>query len=359
MTTLYDMLGVPKNADGRRDQEGVPQARARASPRRERRRRGEASRRSRAPTTCSPTRRSASSTTPFGVDERPRAGRAAAAAAVRGLRPRRPLRRPLRRRRGGGFGRQRAPQPERGADLEARRARSRSRTRSQGVQVRVPVEVETACHTCGGTGAEPGTAPIVCPQCGGRGVVSDSHGLFALSQPCPRCRGNGTVIEKPCKTCRGSGRERVQKTFQVKIPAGRQGRHADPAEGQRRAGPQRRPAGDLYVVDARRRSPLYERRGADLVVDVPVSLRGGGARRLGRGADAGRPDLAEGSRRLAARQAAEGQGPRRAEAEGRRQGRPARPPEADRAREGLEAGARAARAAAEGEPADGPTARAT
>ena len=80
-------------------------------------------------------------------------------------------------------------------------------------------EVETACHTCGGSGAEPGTAPIVCPQCGGRGVTSDSHGLFSLSHPCPRCRGNGTVIEKPCKTCRGSGRERVQKTF-GKIPAG-------------------------------------------------------------------------------------------------------------------------------------------
>ena len=53
-------------------------------------------------------------------------------------------------------------------------------------------------------GAEPGTAPITCPQCGGRGVVSDSQGLFAISQPCPRCRGNGTIIEKPCRHCGGS-----------------------------------------------------------------------------------------------------------------------------------------------------------
>ena len=29
---------------------------------------------------------------------------------------------------------------------------------------------------------------------------AESQGLFALSQPCPRCRGNGTVIEKPCPT---------------------------------------------------------------------------------------------------------------------------------------------------------------
>ena len=81
-------------------------------------------------------------------------------------------------------------------------------------------EVETACRTCAGSGAEPGTAPIICPECNGRGVNSESQGLFALSQPCPRCRGNGTVIEQPCKNCRGSGRERVQKRYTVKIPAG-------------------------------------------------------------------------------------------------------------------------------------------
>ena len=58
------------------------------------------------------------------------------------------------------------------------------------------------------------------PQCGGSGTVSDSHGLFALSQPCPRCRGNGVIVEKPCKTCRGAGRERVTRRYAVKIPAG-------------------------------------------------------------------------------------------------------------------------------------------
>ena len=65
------------------------------------------------------------------------------------------------------------------------------RGRARGRAGPVPVEVETACHVCGGTGAEPGTSPITCPDCKGSGVVSDSHGLFALSQPCPRCRGNG------------------------------------------------------------------------------------------------------------------------------------------------------------------------
>jgi molecular chaperone DnaJ len=135
----------------------------------------------------------------------------------------------------------------------------------------VRANLETACSACAGTGAEPGTAPTTCPECGGRGVVSDSQGLFSLSHPCPRCRGNGVVIEHPCRTCRGSGRERVQKTFQVKIPAGAKDGTRVRLKGRGEPGRNGGPAGDLYVVARVADSPLYERRGADLVVDVPVS----------------------------------------------------------------------------------------
>ncbi len=171
---------------------------------------------------------------------------------------------------GGGFGQQRGPQPERGADFQTE-VHVSFEDSLKGVQVPVRAEVETACHTCGGSGAEPGTAPIVCPECGGRGVTSDSHGLFSLSHPCPRCRGNGTLIEKPCKTCRGSGRERVQKTFQVKIPAGAKDGTRVRLKGRGEQGRNGGPAGDLYVVVRVAGSPLYERRGDDLIVDVPVS----------------------------------------------------------------------------------------
>jgi molecular chaperone DnaJ len=169
---------------------------------------------------------------------------------------------------GAGGGR-RGPVPERGADLEAQVSVSFEDSLT-GAEVRVPVEVETACSTCGGSGAEPGTAPTVCPECGGRGVKADSHGLFALSQPCPRCRGNGTVVEHPCRTCRGSGRERATKRYTVKIPAG--ARDGTRIRLKGRGGPGRNggPAGDLWVVTRVTPSPLYERRGADLVVDVPL-----------------------------------------------------------------------------------------
>ena len=171
---------------------------------------------------------------------------------------------------GGGARRQGAREPIRGDDLETR-VRISFEDSLDGVQVRVPVEAESVCHVCHGTGAEPGTSPIVCPQCGGRGVVSDSQGLFAFSQPCPRCQGNGAIVEKPCKNCRGSGRERTTKRYAVKVPAGARSGTRIRLKGKGEAGRNGGPAGDLYVVVDVEPSPLFERRGADLVLDVPVT----------------------------------------------------------------------------------------
>ena len=78
----------------------------------------------------------------------------------------------------------------------------------RGVTTRVGVPVEEACGECRGTGAAPGTAPLTCPECGGRGVQSRDQGFFALSTPCSRCGGEGRIIEKPCTVCGGNGRVR-------------------------------------------------------------------------------------------------------------------------------------------------------
>jgi molecular chaperone DnaJ len=171
----------------------------------------------------------------------------------------------------GGGRRGQSRQPMRGNDLETH-VRISFEDSLEGVQVRVPIEVETACSVCHGTGAEPGTSPITCPQCGGRGVVSEAQGLFAFSQPCPRCRGNGTIVEKPCRHCRGSGRERVTKRYGVKIPAGARPGTRIRLKGKGEAGHNSGPAGDLFVVVDVEPSPLFERRGSDLVLDVPVTF---------------------------------------------------------------------------------------
>ena len=175
---------------------------------------------------------------------------------------------------GGIFGRgnrrSQQPRPERGRDLETS-VRISFEDALEGVQVRVPVELETACHVCGGTGAEPGTAPRTCPDCNGSGTVSDNQGLFALSQPCPRCRGNGVIVERPCQTCRGNGRERVTRRFAVKIPAGARDGTKVRLKGKGEPGRNGGPTGDLFVRVEVEPSQLYERRGADLLLDVPVT----------------------------------------------------------------------------------------
>ena len=175
----------------------------------------------------------------------------------------------------GGGGRSRTQQRERGrgrrgSDVEVSVTVSFEDS-LRGAQVHVPVELETACSECHGSGAKPGTSPRICPECSGRGVVSESQGLFALSQPCPRCRGNGTVIEDPCPKCQGSGRERRTRRYTVKVPAGAKEGTRIRLKGKGEAGWGGAPAGDLFVVVHVEPSPLYERRGNDLLVSVPVS----------------------------------------------------------------------------------------
>ncbi len=162
-------------------------------------------------------------------------------------------------------------QPVRGRDIESE-VRLSFEDSLEGAEARVPVEVTVACNDCGGTGAQPGTAPVICPECNGRGVMSESQGLFALSQPCRRCRGNGTVIEKPCPHCHGTGRERRIKTYTVKIKPGVKDGTRIRMKGKGEPGENGGPAGDLVVITRVASSETYERRGDDLVVNVPVAF---------------------------------------------------------------------------------------
>jgi molecular chaperone DnaJ len=170
-----------------------------------------------------------------------------------------------------GRGRQREPAGRRGADLEAE-VRLSFEDSLRGIETRIPVDAETPCRECGGSGAKPGTAPSVCPDCKGRGVLAESQGLFALSQPCPRCGGQGIVIEDPCGRCHGSGRERRTKRYTVKIPAGVKDGTRIRLKGKGESGFGGAPTGDLFVTTRVAPSRLFARRGAsDLELEVPVT----------------------------------------------------------------------------------------
>ena len=171
---------------------------------------------------------------------------------------------------GGGASTRARPRAERGADVGVTVNLSFEDS-LKGLTTKIPVELEVPCATCGGSGAEPGTTPTICPVCRGRGVTLEDEGVFAFSRPCPRCGGNGTVIEKPCRTCKGSGRQRRTKRYTVKIPAGVKDGTQIRLKGKGEPGLAGGPAGDLVVTTRVAASPLFERRGSDLVIEVPVT----------------------------------------------------------------------------------------
>src|SRR5829696_3092351 len=172
---------------------------------------------------------------------------------------------------GGRAGQRTKPAAERGRDLETTVSLSFDQA-VEGAQVPVSVATHAACKTCRGTGAEPGTSPIVCPVCNGRGVESEGQGLFSITRPCHRCGGSGTVIEHPCHTCHGEGRLRELKKYKVNIPAGVKEGSRIRLPGKGEAGLRGGPPGDLYVVTRVEESPIFQRRGDNFEVEVPITV---------------------------------------------------------------------------------------
>jgi molecular chaperone DnaJ len=183
------------------------------------------------------------------------------------------------------------PVAERGRDLETTVSLSFEQA-VEGAQVPVSVATHTPCTTCRGTGARPGTSPVVCPVCQGRGVESQGQGLFSITRPCTRCNGAGTVIEDPCPTCQGQGRLRELKKYRVNIPPGVKEGSRIRLAGKGEAGLRGGPSGDLFVVCHVDASPVFSRKGDNVEVEVPITV----AEAIG-GADVEVPTL-HGTKRL-------------------------------------------------------------
>jgi molecular chaperone DnaJ len=163
------------------------------------------------------------------------------------------------------------PRAEKGPDLEAQVSITFDQAVA-GAQVPLQVPMGATCPTCRGTGAKPGTTPIVCPRCEGRGIETQGQGMFSISQPCSRCGGAGTVIEDPCPTCSGSGAVRTVKKLRVNIPAGVKDGSRIRLAGKGEPGRNGGPAGDLYLITKVGASPTFKRKGDNLEVEVPLSI---------------------------------------------------------------------------------------
>ncbi len=175
-----------------------------------------------------------------------------------------------------GFGPRRAyRQPRRGADIHQHLTIS-FREAAFGCEKEIEVSHYEVCPECGGSGAEPGTSPIRCPQCNGTGEVRRVRqsilGSLITVTTCPRCGGTGEVITTPCHRCGGSGRVKMKRKLSVEIPAGVEDGMQIRLAGQGEPGENGGPPGDLYVTLSVEEHPYFRRHNNDIVLELAINV---------------------------------------------------------------------------------------
>jgi molecular chaperone DnaJ len=169
-----------------------------------------------------------------------------------------------------GFGR-RTRGPRRGADLRYDLELSLEEA-VFGTETEIEIPRTDACPECGGSGAAPGTRPVSCPACSGKGQVIIQQGFFSVARTCGRCRGTGKIVESQCRRCRGEGVVAVERRLQIKIPPGVDGGSQLRIAGEGEPGALGGPPGDLYVVLRVREHTFFKREGTSLFCEVPVNV---------------------------------------------------------------------------------------
>ena len=91
-------------------------------------------------------------------------------------------------------------------------------------------------------------------------------------EPCSGCQGTGQIQGLPCSVCQGSGVASSVKRLEVKIPAGVKDGSRVRIAGKGQPGYAGGASGDLQLVVSVKPHRLFERKGDDLYVEVPVPL---------------------------------------------------------------------------------------
>jgi molecular chaperone DnaJ len=144
----------------------------------------------------------------------------------------------------------------------------------RGGKKEVTIDNFTECAGCDGSGGEPGTGSVRCPECGGAGAVRSVQrsilGNVMTSFTCPKCRGAGQIIEHPCRICDGSGRTRAQEKVTIEIPPGVDDgiQYKIPQRGE--AGMRGAGRGDLIVRFAVLPHESFKRNGPDLIASLAI-----------------------------------------------------------------------------------------
>ncbi len=166
---------------------------------------------------------------------------------------------------GRGFG------PEHGSDLRYDLTISFEEA-ARGTQKEIEIIRLETCNKCNGAGMEPGSHPVTCPVCRGKGQVIRAEGFFRIATACPNCKGQGFIIDNPCKICGGQGRNRERHRVSVRIPAGADAGARLKLRGEGEAGLRGGQRGDLYIVLDVEPHNFFERVENDIYCQVTVSM---------------------------------------------------------------------------------------
>jgi len=145
-----------------------------------------------------------------------------------------------------------------------------------GVAKDIAVRTAVTCDTCEATGAAVGTSVKRCDQCSGTGQIRQVRqsilGQMVTTGTCPRCIGEGVMIETPCGDCSGEGRKVEERSYTVDIPPGVADGTTLRLTSRGAVGPRGGGKGDLYVRVRVAEHALFRREGDDLIADLKVSM---------------------------------------------------------------------------------------
>lgn len=140
----------------------------------------------------------------------------------------------------------------------------------RGTRRRVQLLRYEACSLCNGSG-ETSLKAVACPRCQGSGQLRTRRGHMVFTRSCPDCGGRG-ALARPCARCEGVGRLMQSEWVSVEIPAGVASGSRVRVPGAGNAGQRGGPAGDFLLLIEVEPHAFYEREGADLVCELPVTL---------------------------------------------------------------------------------------
>ena len=144
-----------------------------------------------------------------------------------------------------------------------------------GVEKEVSATRIENCAKCSGSGSADGAVEH-CTRCGGSGQVRVTQNFMGMAMqstsPCPACSGRGKIIKTPCNTCKGKGKVRRTQKVSVKVPAGVDHGQMVRVHGEGSVGANGGPSGDLLVEILIKRHKIFERDGADVLCELPISF---------------------------------------------------------------------------------------